>query len=368
MQFIDLKQQYQKIESNIDDAIKRVLNHGQYIMGPEVAQLEEKLAKYCGVKHAIVNSSGTDALLMALMALDVKPGDEIITTPFSFFATAEVISLLNAIPVFVDICPKTYNMDAKLLEKAITPKTRAIMPVSLYGQCADMDAINIIAGKHGLAVIEDAAQSFGASYKGRRSCGLSTIGATSFFPSKPLGAYGDAGACFTDDDNLAQNLREIRIHGQDKRYSHARIGINGRMDTIQAAVLMEKLAIFDEEVLLRQKVAQQYHDVLSAIVNPPHIADYNTSVFAQYTIEVDDRQAFQQVLKKHDIPTAVHYPIAMHEQSALSHLDFKKGDFPVAERAAKKVVSLPMHPYLEKESQLKIASAVKDAIESLVAA
>ena len=368
MQFIDLKSQYNRIEQKIDDAIKNVLNHGQYIMGPEVSELESQLAEYVGVKHAIVNSSGTDALFMGLLALDIKPGDEVITTPFSFFATAEMIVLCQAKPVFVDICPKTYNIDANKLENAITHKTKAIMPVSLYGQCADMDTINSIAEKYGLAVIEDAAQSFGATYKGRRSCGLSTIGCTSFFPSKPLGAYGDAGACFTNDDRLANKLRQIRIHGQDKRYSHAHIGINGRMDTIQAAILIEKLKLFDDEVSLRQEVASRYDMLLAEMVKTPQIANFNQSVYAQYTIEVDDRSAFQESLSEQGIPTAVHYPIAMHEQAALKSLGFKQGDFPVAERAANRVISLPMHPYLEKASQIKIAACIKEALDSLVVA
>jgi len=272
MQFIDLKTQYSLIENEVLMSIKNVLNHGQYIMGPEIAALEKQLAEFVGVKHALVNSSGTDALLMALMALDIQPGDEVITSPFSFFATAEVISLCHAIPVFVDIDPATYNMDPNKLAAAITSKTKAIMPVSLYGQCADYDAINAIANQYGIPVIEDAAQSFGATYKGKYSCSLSTIGCTSFFPSKPLGGYGDSGACFTNDDELAQKLIEIRIHGQNARYCHSRIGINGRMDTIQAAILIEKMKIFPEEIIMRQRVARRYDELLSDVVKTPSSA------------------------------------------------------------------------------------------------
>lgn len=362
MHFIDLKSQYSLIENNVLDSIKNVLDHGQYIMGPEITTLEQQLAEFVGVKHAIVNASGTDALLMALMALDIQPGDEVITTPFSFFATAEVISLCHAVPVFVDINPLTYNIDPEQIEAAITAKTKAIMPVSLYGQCADMDAINAIAAKHGIAVIEDGAQSFGATYKGKQSCGISTIGCTSFFPSKPLGGYGDSGACFTNDDALAQKLIEIRIHGQNARYCHSRIGINGRMDTIQAAILIEKLKLFPQEVLLRQSVANRYSDLLPVSINKQTIEAHNTSVYAQYTIEVSNRDAFQQALQKAGIPTAVHYPICMHEQKALSYLNYKAGDFPHAEKASRQVISLPMHPYLTQADQDQVIDAVTRAL------
>lgn len=362
MQFIDLKTQYSLIESDVLKAIKNVLDHGQYIMGPEITQLERQLADFVGVKHAIVNSSGTDALLMALMACDIQPGDEVITTAFSFFATAEVISLCHAKPVFIDIDPVTYNMDATLLEAAITKKTKAIMPVSLYGQCPDFDAINAIAERHGIPVIEDAAQSFGATYNGKYSCGLSTIGCTSFFPSKPLGGYGDSGACFTNDDDLAQKLIEIRIHGQNARYCHSRIGINGRMDTIQAAVLIQKLKLFPDEVVMRQRVAKRYEQLLAPIVKTPTIMNQNTSVFAQYTIEVEDRDAFQEQMQSHGIPTAIHYPVSMHQQKALSFLNYKEGDFPHSETASKHVISLPMHPYLQEADQIKVAAAVKQAL------
>lgn len=359
MQFIDLKKQYKLIETEILSSIQKVLEHGQYIMGPEITMLERKLADFVGVRHAIVNSSGTDALLMALLALDIKPGDEVITSPFSFFASAEVIALCHAKPVFVDIDPMTYNIDATKIAAAITPKTKAIMPVSLYGQCADMVLINQVAKLHGLPVIEDAAQSFGATYNGVYSCALSTIGCTSFFPSKPLGGYGDSGACFTDDDVLAETMLEIRNHGQNTRYSHSRIGINGRMDTIQAAILLEKLKLFPEELVLRQKVVQNYETLLTDMVITPRVMPGNTSAYAQYTIEVPNRNHFQKQMQDLGIPTAIHYPIAMHEQQALSYLGYQRGDFPHAEKASKHVVSLPMHPYMSYDEQLKVAQAVK---------
>lgn len=365
MQFIDLKAQYALIETEILSGIKKVLDHGQYIMGPEITLLEKQLAEFVGVKHAIVNASGTDALLMALLALDIGPGDEVITTPFSFFATAEVISLLHAKPVFVDIDPITYNIDPQKIEAAISNKTKAIMPVSLYGQCADFDAINKIAQPYGIPVIEDAAQSFGATYKGKMSCGLSTIGCTSFFPSKPLGGYGDSGACFTDNDEIAQKLIEIRIHGQNARYCHSRVGINGRMDTIQAAILLEKLKLFPDELIKRNAIAKHYDELLSPFIKTPLIQSHNKSAYAQYTIEVNNRDAFQAAMQKYGIPTAVHYPVAMHQQKALSHLNYKTGDFIHAENASQRVVSLPFHPYLQAADQLKVASAVKQALLEL---
>lgn len=365
MQFIDLKRQYALMESGILTRIQAVLAHGQYIMGPEIFELEAQLASFVGTRHAVLNSSGTDALLMALLALGVGPGDEVITSPFSFFATAEVIALCHAKPVFVDIDPLTYNLNPSLLEAAITKKTKAIMPVSLYGQCADFNEINRIAERYDLPVIEDAAQSFGAMYHGQYSCALSTIGCASFFPSKPLGAYGDAGACFTNDDALAEALREIRIHGQPARYVHTRIGINGRMDTIQAAILLEKMKYFEDELRLRQKVAQRYEQLLKGVVKLPQPLPAQTSVFAQYTIEVSDRELFQASMQALGIPTAVHYPIALHEQPALQKFDYVHGDFPCAEKASQHVVSLPMHPYLTEAEQQQVASAVKKALQQI---
>lgn len=356
--FIDLKTQQQQIHTSINERIAKVLEHGQYIMGPEVKELEEKLAQYVGVKHCITIANGTDALMIALMALDIKPGDEVITTPFTFIATAEVTAFLGGIPVFVDIDPKTYNLDPNKLEQAITPKTKAIMPVSLYGQCADMDAINAIANKYGIPVIEDAAQSFGATYKGQKSCGLSTIGCTSFFPTKPLGCYGDGGACFTNDDELAKRMSQIRLHGQDRRYHHPVVGVNGRMDTIQAAILLAKLEIFDKEVKLRAEIGARYTAQLKDIVTTPYIADYNTSVFAQYTVQVEQREEVQAKLKEAGIPTAVHYPIPLNLQPVFAHLNQPEGSFPIAEGIAKRVMSLPMSAWVVDNEQLQIVSVL----------
>jgi UDP-2-acetamido-2-deoxy-ribo-hexuluronate aminotransferase len=360
--FINLKAQYEAIKPQVQARINQVLEHGQYIMGPEVTELEEKLAAYVGVKHCISASNGTDTLLIAMMALGIGSGDEVITTPFTYIATGEMIALLGAKPVFVDIDPKTYNIDPSKIAAAITPKTKAIMPVSLYGQCADMDAINAIADEHGLPVIEDAAQSFGATYKGRKSCALSTIGSTSFFPSKPLGCYGDGGALFTDDDVLAKVMREIRLHGQDRHYHHPRIGINGRMDTLQAAVLLVKLDIFSAEVLARQRIADYYSSLLASTAIPPFIEPFNKSVYAQYTLLVGDRVAVQQKLKDQGIPTAVHYPIPLNLQPVFQYLNQPAGSFPVAEDIAKRVVSLPMSPYLSDVDLERISAAVLEVL------
>jgi len=367
MEFIDLKTQYALLKSSIDSRIQAVLDHGQYVLGPEVAELEQALASFTGSTHCIACSSGTDALLLALMALDLKPGDEVVTTPFSFVATVETIVLLGAKPVFVDIDPKTYNIDEEQLLNAITPKTKAIMPVSLFGQCAEMDVINGIAEKFGIPVIEDGAQSFGATYKGRRSGQLSTIGCTSFFPSKPLGCYGDAGACFTNDDHLALRMRQLRAHGQDRRYHHALVGMNGRIDTLQAAILLAKLETFEEEVAARTRVAAIYGELLSDFIDVPYIRPHNSSVYAQYTVQVEDRKAFQEALKQDGIPTAVHYPIPLHLQPAFLAEGVGRGSFPVAESVAERVVSLPMHPYLDKQSQQRVAESIERAVELVTA-
>lgn len=360
--FIDLKTQQQRIYPELERRMKAVLDHGQYIMGPEIAELEEKLASYVGVSHCIAVASGTDALLIALMALGIGPGDEVITTPFTFIATGEMIALLGATPVFVDIDPQSYNLDPAQIEAAITPRTKAIMPVSLYGQCAEFDAINAVAARHSLAVIEDACQSFGATYKGRRSCGLSTVGCTSFFPSKPLGCYGDGGACFTDDEKLAARMRQVRAHGQDRRYHHPVIGVNGRMDTLQAAILLAKLEVFPDEVEARKSVGAKYSDLLDGALVTPFIGPANTSVFAQYTVQVRDRDAMQKRLQAKGIPTAVHYPVPLHLQPAFAHLAQPKGKFLHAETAAEKVMSLPMHPYLTDAEILRICDAVKNCL------
>jgi len=362
MQFIDLKSQQNLIRPHIEAAIKRVLDHGQYIMGPEVLELEIKLANFVGVKHCIAASSGSDTLLIALLALGIGPGDEVITSPFTFIATGEMIALTGAKPVFVDIDPRTYNIDPSQIESVITEKTKAIMPVSIYGQCADFTAINVIARKYNLPVIEDGAQSFGATHRGKRSCGLSTIGSTSFFPSKPLGCYGDGGALFTDDDSLAKLMREIRVHGQDRRYHHPVLGINGRLDTLQAAILLEKLAIFTCEIESRVRIGQRYSELLQNIIVTPYIEPENMSVYAQYTVQVDNRNEVQQKLTELNIPTAIHYPVPLHLQPVFADLDLASGSFPVAENLSKKVLSLPMHPYLTDESIEYIVNAVKDSI------
>ena len=362
MEFIDLKTQQSKIKSSLQTRMNKVLEHGQYIMGPEIAELEKLLAAYVGVKHCITNANGTDALLLALMALDVKAGDEVITTPFSFFATTEVISLLGATPVFVDIAPQTYNINPALLEAKITSKTKAIIPVSLYGQCADMDTINAIANRHNLPVIEDAAQSFGATYKGKKSCALSTIACTSFFPSKPLGCYGDGGACFTNDDKIAEKLKILRVHGQAKRYYHTEIGLNGRLDTLQAAILLSKMEIFEEEVRKRLEIGARYSEQLQGTAKTIHVTKGSTCVYAQYTIEVDRREEFIQKMNAEGIPTAVHYPIPLHLQPVYSKQGYKTGDYPISEAAANRVVSLPMHPYLDIKTQDQIISAVKKLV------
>lgn len=362
MQFIDLKTQYQMIEEDVLKGIKAVLAHGQYILGPEVKALEEALSSYVDVRHAIGVSSGTDALVLALMALDIQPGDEVITTPFSFFASCEVIALLGAKPVFVDIDPDTYNLDASKIESAITERTKAIIPVSLYGQCADMDAIQCVADKHQIAVIEDAAQSFGATYKEHHSCALANISCTSFFPSKPLGCYGDGGACFTNDDALADRLRQLLNHGQKERYRHDMVGMNGRIDTIQAAILIEKLKLFDDEMEKRQQVAKQYQHLLEGVVKTPFIASYNKSAYAQYTIQVPDRDKVINGLKEAGIPTAVHYPVPLHFQPALQDLGYQKGDFPIAEDVSQHVLSLPMSPYITLSDQERVAAALKKIV------
>ena len=363
MNFVDLKAQYARIQEDIQTRIQAVLDHGRYVMGPEITELEERLAEMVGVEHCIGVSSGTDALLVAMLALDIGPGDEVITTPFTFIATGEMIALIGAKPVFVDIDPRTYNIAPDAIEAAITPKTRAVVPVSLYGQCADMDAINAIAQRHGLPVIEDGAQSLGATYKGRQSCGLSTIGCTSFFPSKPLGAYGDGGACFTSDPGLAKRMRQLRDHGQDRRYHHTHVGLNGRLDSLQAAVLLAKLAIFPDEVEARAHRGARYSELLAgAPCRTPHIEAHNTSVYAQYTLHVADRDVLTARLGEQGIPTAVHYPIPLNLQPVFETVGPPAGTLTAAEAAARGVVSLPMHPYLTDAEQRQVAEAVLAAL------
>jgi UDP-2-acetamido-2-deoxy-ribo-hexuluronate aminotransferase len=362
--FVDLKTQYAALRESIDARMRAVLDHGQYILGPEVVELEERLAAYTGARHCVTCASGTEALLIALLALDLQPGDEVITTPFTFVATAEMIVLIGAVPVFVDVEPDTCNLDASKIEAALTPRTRAIMPVSLYGQPADMDEINAIAARHGLAVIEDAAQSFGATYKARRSCNLSTIGCTSFFPSKPLGCYGDGGALFTDDDTLAQAMRDIRVHGQPSRYYHTRIGVGGRMDTLQCAVLLAKLERFDWEVARREEVARRYDTLLKdrgPRLSLLTVRPDRTSVYAQYTVLARDRAQLESRLQEQGIPTAVHYPVPLHLQPAYARYGVE-GRFPVSESVAREVISLPMYPDLAPAVQDQVVSAVCRAL------
>lgn len=357
MQFIDLKTQYQNLKKEIDAGIQRVLDHGQYILGPEVAELEEKLAAYTGAKYCITVANGTDALQIAQMALGIGPGDEVITPGFTYIATAETVALLGAKPIYVDIDPHTYNLSPQLLEAAITPRTKAIIPVSLYGQCADYDAINEIAARHGIPVIEDAAQSFGATYKGKKSCNLTTIACTSFFPSKPLGCYGDGGAIFTNDDELAKVMRQIARHGQDRRYHHIRVGVNSRLDTLQAAILLPKLAVLDEEIAQRQQVAEHYNALLNqaGIATTPQIEAHNTSAWAQYTVQMPQRSQVQAQLQAAGIPTAVHYPTPLNQQPAVAD---SAARLPVGDAVAQRVLSLPMHPHLDGASIGSIVQAL----------
>ncbi|HMW24519.1 MAG TPA: DegT/DnrJ/EryC1/StrS family aminotransferase [Burkholderiaceae bacterium] len=368
MQFIDLKAQYVALKPQIDAGIQRVLDHGQYIMGPEVKQLEERLAARTGVAHCVTVSSGTEALLISLMALGIGPGDEVITTPFTFAATAEVIVLVGARPVFVDIEPDSCNLDATLIEAAITPRTRAIMPVSLYGQVADMAQINAVAAKHGLPVIEDAAQSFGSRYQGRESCGLSTFGCTSFFPSKPLGCYGDGGALFTDDAALAQAAREIRVHGQSARYTHTRVGVGGRMDTLQCAVVLAKLERFDWELQRRREIGERYGRLLAPLqargLGLLAVRPDRDCVWAQYTVFVPQRERVQAALQAAGVPTAIHYPKPAHHQGA--YAAYAPADAcPASIAAAQRVMSLPMSADLSDADQDRVVAALADALAAL---
>jgi len=345
--FAKLQSQYQLYKTEIDEAIHAVLDKSNYIMGEEVKTLEENLQTFTGAKHAITCSSGTDALLLAMMALDIKPGDEIITTPFTFIATAETIAFLGAVPVFVDIDEKTYNIDASKIEEKITKKTKAIMPVSLYGQPAELDAIQLLADKHNLKVIIDGAQSFGATYKGITDSNLGDISTTSFFPAKPLGCFGDGGAVFTNNDALAQKMKSLRVHGQSKRYHHKYIGMGGRMDTLQCAIVDVKLKHYKKDLALRQEVAEKYTKALQnkALVLP-FINEKVTSVWAQYSVRVSNRDELQVKLKEQGIPTAVHYPMPLHLQEAFDYLGYQKGDFPISELVSREIMSLPMNPYL----------------------
>ncbi|MBT5716416.1 MAG: DegT/DnrJ/EryC1/StrS family aminotransferase [Opitutae bacterium] len=360
MQFIDLKSRHQLIKDRIDTRVQTVMDHGQFILGPEVRELEQKLAEYVGVKHCISVSSGTDSLLITLMALGVRAGDEVITVPYTWISTAEVIALLGAKPVFVDIRSDTWNMDENLLESAITEKTKAIMPVSIYGQTPDMDSINAVACSHGLPVVEDAAQSFGANYKGRKSCNLSTVGSTSFFPSKPLGCYGDGGALFTNDDELAEKFRWIRVHGQERKHHHPILGINGRMDTLQSAILLAVFEVFPDEVIRRQEIGNRYTSALSEVLGlqTPVIPCDNTSVYAQYTILSDQSEKIQIKLKEKGIPSVSYYSVPLHLQPVFKDLGHQLGDFPIAEQVANQCLSLPMSPYLAEIDQERVIQEI----------
>lgn len=360
IEFVDLKTQQALLKEKIDAAIRRVLEHGHYILGPEVDELEERLAAFVGARYCIGVANGTDALQIAQMALGIGPGDEVIIPGFSYIATAETVALLKAKPVYVDVCPRTYNLDPSLLEAAITPRTKAIIPVSLYGQCADFDAINTIAARHAIPVIEDAAQSFGASYKGKHSCNLSTIACTSFFPSKPLGCYGDGGAIFTNDDELAKVIRQIARHGQDRRYHHIRVGVNSRLDTLQAAILLPKLEIFPHELEQRERVAQGYSRLLADTgIAAPYVEPHNQSAWAQYTVQVECRDDVQARLKAMGVPTAVHYPIPLNRQPAVKDDAVR---LLVGDAIAERVMSLPMHPYLSVAAQDTIIRSLQESL------
>jgi UDP-2-acetamido-2-deoxy-ribo-hexuluronate aminotransferase len=362
MQFIDLQTQYKAYQAEINDRMRRVLSHGQFIMGPEIAELEQVLARHAGVKHCITVASGTASLEIALRALGIGPGDEVITVPFTWISSAEVIGLVGARPVFVDIEARSYNLNVDLLAGAITPRTKAVMPVSLFGQMPDCERINAIASKHALAVIEDGAQSFGASQRGRRSCGVTLIGSTSFFPAKPLGCYGDGGALFTNDDGLAEKMRAIRSHGGIKRHHHPMLGMNGRFDTLQAAVLLAKLPHFESEVQARARIGARYSEKLGPHCVVPEVMPGNTHLYAQYTIRVPDRDSIAAKLKAQGIPTAVYYPKCLHEQPVFAQCGHRWGDFPASEKASREVISLPMHPFLSETDQDLVVAAIKAAL------
>ena len=362
MEFIDLNKQYQLHKNEINAAIHEVLEQGNFILGQQVKTLETTLAAYVGVKHCISVSSGTDSLQITLMAMGIAPGDEVITVPFTWISTAEVIALIGAKPVFVDIEPDTYNININQIEAAITPRTKAIMPVSLFGQMPDYQAINAIAAKYNLPVIEDGAQSFGATQKGKRSCGVTTVGSTSFYPAKPFGCYGDGGAIFTNDDFLAEKMRSIRVHGGEVRHYHPYLGMNGRFDTLQAAVLLAKFPHFPEEVKVRGEIGTGYSEGLKDCCVIPKIQQGNTHVYAQYTIRVPNRDQLAQSLKEQGVPTAIHYPKCIHEQPVFEYLGYKMGSFPIAEKASREVISLPMHPWLSSEDKKQVVRAVKQSL------
>ena len=360
--FANLKLAYIAYQEEFEKEITRILSDASYIMGPEIERLEAELSQFTGAKHSVSCSSGTDALLLAMMALDIKPGDEIITTPFTFISTAETIALLGAKPVFVDIDEETFNIDVNLLEPKITHKTKAIIPVSLFGQVADMDEINRLAEKHNLSVIEDAAQSFGATYKGNKSCNLSTIACTSFFPAKPLGCFGDGGAVFTSNNALAEKIKSLRVHGQTQPYTHKHIGLGARLDNLQAAVLLIKIKSYNEAINMRQAAAERYHKMLDGLIQTPVVKNYNTSVWAQYSIRIPSRDLIKSKLKEQGIPTAVYYPKPLHLQKCFEYLNYKTGDFQVSENAAKEIISLPINPYITEVEQKFVVEKLKKCL------
>lgn len=376
IEFIDLKEQYRCLQHEIHNNIEKVLKHGKYILGPEVKELEQKLAEYTGVKHAITCSSGTDALLMPLMAWSVGVGDAVFTTPFTFIATAEVITLLGATPVFIDIDADTYNIDAKMLEQLIKKTAgegklnpKAVIPVDLFGLPADYDGISHIAQKHGLKILEDAAQSFGSEYKLKKAGSLGNAAATSFFPAKPLGCYGDGGAVFTDEDELAEKLNSIRVHGQGRdKYENIRIGINGRLDTIQAAILLAKLTVFDDELGARNRIAAKYTHKLKNVLKTPSLPEGLVSSWAQYSVlagDQNERERIRDKLKIEGVPTGVYYPLPLHLQQAFRYLGYKEGDFPVSEDVSKRIFSLPMHPYIKEETIEKITAIIQSCYSKI---
>ena len=362
MEFIDLKKQYQLYKEEIQEEFNKVLTSASFINGPAVKELEKQLAEYVGVKHAIGCSSGTDALLLSLMVKEVKPGDEVLIPDFTFVATAEVVALIGAVPVFIDIKPDTYNINPVLIEQKITDRTKGIIPVSLYGQCADFDEIQAVASKNSLWVIEDGAQSFGATYKGKKSCSITEIGTTSFFPAKPLGCYGDGGAVFTNDDSIAEKLLMLRNHGQERRYFHKIIGVNGRLDSIQAAVIKVKLKHFDDEMKRKQDIARIYTDRLKNVVKTPVIKEFNYSVWAQYTVQTEKRDEIVNHLRTKGIPIAIHYPKPLHIQEAFTGFSNVNGNYPISEKASREVFSLPMHPFLEEKDIDFICNSIKEAL------
>jgi UDP-2-acetamido-2-deoxy-ribo-hexuluronate aminotransferase len=364
MEFIDLKEQYRRYKAEIDERMLRVLDHCRFIMGPEILELEQALRAYVGVKHCITVASGTDSLEIALRALNIGAGDEVITVPFTWISSAEVVGLVGAKPVFVDIELATYNINVDLIEAAITPRTKAVLCVSLFGQMPDYDRINTIAARHGLPVIEDGAQSFGATQRGRRSCGVTTIGSTSFFPAKPLGCFGDGGALFTNDDALAERMQAIRTHGGLKRHMHPFLGMNGRFDTLQAAILLAKLPHFDWEVQERGRIGARYSSFIGSPCIVPQVAPGNTHVYAQYTIRVPERDKVAERLKSAGIPSAAYYPKCLHEQPVFSSLGYRWGDFPESEKASREVLSLPMHPFLSESDQDTVVATLAKILSS----